>query len=182
VSLEVVLTRPAKEDIVQAAKWYRERSTLATERFLIEIDSAMQRVSVQPTAQPVVDPATAARRVLVRRSRIGFCMFWKANAPLCSPSSMFVVTSPPGANDSNDIFGRIGRGSDRTLADPKSVSVHQWLPGPCSGAVDRALSAVLSLPCSRASALSAPSCATRPYSVTFVAFCEISRARAPVPG
>lgn len=67
VSFEVVLTRAAKADVAQAARWYHERSVQAAARFLTEIGAAIQRVSVQPTAQPVVDAATGARRVLVCR-------------------------------------------------------------------------------------------------------------------
>ncbi len=67
MSLEVVLTKAAKADVAQAAQWYHERSVVAAERFLIEIGVAMERMSAQPTAQPVVDEATGARRIFVRR-------------------------------------------------------------------------------------------------------------------
>lgn len=67
MSLKVVLTRAAKTDVLEAAQWYQERSPLAAERFLDEVAAAMQRVGVQPTAQPIVDASTGARRVLVRR-------------------------------------------------------------------------------------------------------------------
>jgi plasmid stabilization system protein ParE len=67
VNVEVVLTKAAKTDVLEAAKWYQEQSALAVERFLNEVAAAMRRLSIQPMAQPIVDAPTGARRILVRR-------------------------------------------------------------------------------------------------------------------
>lgn len=63
----VTLTPEARADIAEAAAWYRERSILAAERFLLALGVAFSRIEQQPTAQPVVDTATGARRALLAK-------------------------------------------------------------------------------------------------------------------
>ena len=65
VTGQVTLTPEARLDIAEAAAWYRERSILAAERFLLAIGEAFSRIEQQPTAQVVVDAATGARRALL---------------------------------------------------------------------------------------------------------------------
>jgi plasmid stabilization system protein ParE len=67
VSGKVTLTPEAKDDIAEAAAWYRERSILAAERFLFAIGFALSRIEQQPTTQAIVDVSTGARRALLSK-------------------------------------------------------------------------------------------------------------------
>jgi len=63
----VILSSEAKADIAQAAAWYRERSILAAEQFLLAVGVAFARIEAQPTSQVIVDAKTGARRALLRK-------------------------------------------------------------------------------------------------------------------
>ncbi|MCF7689176.1 MAG: type II toxin-antitoxin system RelE/ParE family toxin [Cephaloticoccus sp.] len=65
--MKVVLTPEAKGDVAEAAAWYRERSIRAAEDFLIAVGVALERIETHPTSQVIVDPATGARRALLRK-------------------------------------------------------------------------------------------------------------------
>lgn len=65
--MKAILTPEGKADIAQAATWYRDRSVRAAEEFLLAVTIALTRIEAQPTAQVVVDPATGARRALLRK-------------------------------------------------------------------------------------------------------------------
>ena len=67
MTAKVILTPEAKADIARAAAWYRERSILAAEQFLLAVGMAFARIEAQPTAQVVVDAETGARRALLRK-------------------------------------------------------------------------------------------------------------------
>ena len=67
MTAKVILTPEAKADIAQAAAWYRERSILAAEQFLLAVGGAFARIEAHPTSQVVVDAETGARRALLRR-------------------------------------------------------------------------------------------------------------------
>ena len=67
MTAKVILTPEAKADVAQAAAWYRERSVRAAENFLLAVAVAFARIEAQPTAQAIVDPATGARRALLRK-------------------------------------------------------------------------------------------------------------------
>lgn len=67
MTAKVLLTPEARADIAEEAAWYRERSILATERFLLAVGAAFVRIEAQPTAQVVIDAETGARRALLRK-------------------------------------------------------------------------------------------------------------------
>jgi toxin ParE1/3/4 len=67
VSIAVVLTPEAKSDVAEAAAWYRGRSARAADDFLLAVGNALARIEAQPTAQPVIDPISGARRALLRK-------------------------------------------------------------------------------------------------------------------
>lgn len=67
MTAKVILTPEAKTDLAQAAAWYRERSLLAAEQFLLAVGAAFARIEAQPMAQVVVDAETGARRALLRK-------------------------------------------------------------------------------------------------------------------
>lgn len=67
MTAKVILTPEAKADIAQAAAWYRERSLLAAEQFLLAVGVAFAWVEAQPTSQVVVDAETGTRRALLRK-------------------------------------------------------------------------------------------------------------------
>ena len=67
VTGQIILTPQARLDSAEAAAWYRERSILAAERFLLAIGEAFSRIEQQTTAQVVVDAATGARRALLHK-------------------------------------------------------------------------------------------------------------------
>lgn len=67
VTGKVTLTPDAQADIAEAAAWYRERSILAAERFLLAIGVSLSRIEQQPIAHAVVDAATGARRALLAK-------------------------------------------------------------------------------------------------------------------
>ena len=48
--MTVVLTPAAKADAVEAAPWYRERSAMAADNFLLAVSSGMMRIAANPTA------------------------------------------------------------------------------------------------------------------------------------
>jgi toxin ParE1/3/4 len=61
------LTREAQRDIAEATAWYRDRSVRAAEEFLHAISVAFARIANNPTAHPIIDAATGARRALLKR-------------------------------------------------------------------------------------------------------------------
>lgn len=67
MTAKVILTPEAQADIAQAAAWYRERSILAAEQFLLAVSAAFSRIEAQPTSQVVVDAETGVRRALLRK-------------------------------------------------------------------------------------------------------------------
>lgn len=54
MSVSLVLSREAEQDVVSAFKWYRLRSVLAAERFLTELDDCYTRIVANPTAHAIV--------------------------------------------------------------------------------------------------------------------------------
>jgi len=64
---EPKLTPEAQRDIAEAAAWYRDRSVWAAEEFLQAITITFARIVRNPTANPVIDPSTGARRALLKR-------------------------------------------------------------------------------------------------------------------
>ena len=67
MTAKVILTPEAKADVAEATAWYRERSVRAANEFLLAVAVALARIEVQPTAQIIIDPATGARRALLRK-------------------------------------------------------------------------------------------------------------------
>ena len=67
MTAKAILTLEAATDVAEAARWYQERSVRAAEDFLAAVSAAIARVEAQPTAQPVVDTKSGARRALLRK-------------------------------------------------------------------------------------------------------------------
>ena len=67
MTAKVFLTPEARADVADATAWYRERSILAAENFLIAVGVALARIEAHPTAHVIVDAATGARRALLRK-------------------------------------------------------------------------------------------------------------------
>jgi plasmid stabilization system protein ParE len=59
-----VQVRPeARADILEAARWYRDLSRALADRFLKAVGDAVEQSAAQPTAHPIVDLETGARRI-----------------------------------------------------------------------------------------------------------------------
>ena len=67
MSTTAILTPEAKADVAEAVAWYQQRSGRAAEEFLLAVGAAIARIEAQPTAQPVIDPGSGARRALLRK-------------------------------------------------------------------------------------------------------------------
>ena len=65
--MQVTLTPEARDDVLQAATWYRDRSVRSAENFLLAVSVALARIDEQPTACRIVHVETGARRALLRK-------------------------------------------------------------------------------------------------------------------
>ena len=66
MSLPVLVKPEARIEAAEAARWYREFGVVLAERFLSAVRRAVEEVGENPTAHPLVDSDTGARRVRVR--------------------------------------------------------------------------------------------------------------------
>lgn len=66
MSLPGLVKPEARADAADAAHWYRELSEVLAKRFLAALTLAVDKIGTNPTAHPLVDPDTGARRIRVR--------------------------------------------------------------------------------------------------------------------
>ena len=66
MSYPVPIKPEARADAAEAARWYSELGVILAERFLSAVRVAVGEIGQNPTAHPLVDPDTGARRIRIR--------------------------------------------------------------------------------------------------------------------